>query len=96
MKVKAHPRTVAWLAAVASIVAMLTAAPASAQPPDQAPARTEPHQHLADATPLPLFPLRESSGTAWVPDETPMCGAMPTLGGWQAMLERQPLRAVRL
>jgi hypothetical protein len=34
MKVKAHPRTVAWLAAVASIAAMLPAAPASAQPPD--------------------------------------------------------------
>lgn len=33
-----------------------------------------------------LFPAREASGTAWLPEETPMFGVMRTWGPWTAML----------
>jgi hypothetical protein len=33
-----------------------------------------------------LFPAREASGTAWVPDDTPMYAVMRTFGEWQTMM----------
>jgi len=33
-----------------------------------------------------LFPSREASGTAWLPDETPMFGIARTWRGWEIML----------
>jgi len=32
------------------------------------------------------FEVRDASGTAWVPDDTPMHGAVRSLGDWQIML----------
>jgi hypothetical protein len=42
------------------------------------------HQHGADA--IELFPSRDASGTALVPDDTPMEGIHTKVGGWQVML----------
>ena len=33
-----------------------------------------------------LFPLREASGTSWLPDENPMFGIAQRWGGWEVML----------
>jgi hypothetical protein len=33
-----------------------------------------------------VFPARERSGTAWLPDETPMDGVPRTVGKWEVML----------
>ena len=35
---------------------------------------------------MALFPAREASGTAWLPDDTPMYGVERTWGGWEVML----------
>ena len=43
------------------------------------------HQH-GPRTASDLFPTREASGTAWLPDETPMYGVLRTLGQWQVMV----------
>lgn len=37
--------------------------------------------------PPSLFRLREASGTAWLPDETPMLGVMRPWGNWEVMLD---------
>ena len=58
------------------------AAPAFAQTPTDPHAQ---HQH-AGHTAMTLFPARESSGTAWLPEETPMFGVMRTFGPWTAMI----------
>ena len=47
------------------------------------------HQHT-----MTLFPPREGSGTAWVPDETPMFGVMRTFGPWTAMFHGSALGQV--
>jgi hypothetical protein len=44
------------------------------------------HQHMVDETSVVLFPSREASGTAWLPDETPMYGIRLKWGAWEAML----------
>ena len=52
-------------------------------PPDQS--QHQHHQPQAQAMGT-LFQAREGSGTAWLPEETPMLGSMKTFGGWTAML----------
>jgi hypothetical protein len=65
---------VVWLVSLGSSAAAQTAA-ATQQPH---------HDHAAmSAT---LFPARDASGTAWLPDETPMYAAMRRLGAWEVML----------
>jgi hypothetical protein len=44
------------------------------------------HQHPPDAGGMALFPARDASGTAWLPDETPMYAVQRTWRGWQVML----------
>ena len=44
------------------------------------------HQHGSHAEGAALFPPRDASGTAWLPDETPMYGAQRTWRGWTVML----------
>jgi len=51
-------------------------------PPD-APAAAQHEHHVAAAT---LFPTREASGTAWLPDTTPMYGFHYQTRGWEVML----------
>src|SRR6185436_1806476 len=45
------------------------------------------HQHHeTNASTIELFPMRDASGTAWLPDQTPMFGSEHTWGGWNVML----------
>jgi hypothetical protein len=46
----------------------------------------EEHRHDGSSPTLELFPSREASGTAWLPDETPMYGISRTLAGWNVMV----------
>jgi hypothetical protein len=48
-----------------------------AQPP------TDHAQHGGDA--MAMFPVREASGTAWLPEESPMYGLHRPIGSWQVM-----------
>jgi hypothetical protein len=43
-------------------------------------------QHAMPAMTHGMFPSREASGTAWVPDETPMYGVERRLGDWHMMV----------
>jgi YHS domain-containing protein len=62
------------------------AAPAQEQhqhpPPGQEP-QADHTQHQAAG--MALFPAREASGTAWLPDATPMYGIHRSAGSWQLM-----------
>jgi hypothetical protein len=51
--------------------------------PDFVTVRSRGHNHEAS---VDLFPSREASGTAWLPDETPMYGLRRTVGVWDLML----------
>jgi hypothetical protein len=54
------------------------------QHPPAAPQPQADHtQH--DAAAMAMFPAREASGTAWLPDETPMYGVHRSAGSWQLM-----------
>ena len=51
------------------------------------PARAQEHQHQHDqAAVSPLFPARDASGTAWLPDQTLMQGFHYRAGAWEAMV----------
>lgn len=52
---------------------------------DHVPPPSAPISRTDDA-PLTLFRLREASGTAWLPDETPMLGIMRRWRSWDVML----------
>jgi hypothetical protein len=69
---------------VATILA--TALPAAAQDQSQ---DMPPHDHAAMMAMSSLFRPRESSGTSWVPDETPMYGVSKRWHGWELMLHGQ-------
>jgi hypothetical protein len=56
---------------------------AAAQEHQHPPALEDHSQHAA---PGGLFTPRDSSGTAWVPDNTPMFGVHRSLGPWEAMV----------
>lgn len=66
--------------AVAMVLIVLTAGGVSAQE------ATPPHQHPAPGDGPGLFTPREASGTAWVPDVTPMFGAHQQRGTWETMV----------
>ena len=51
------------------------------QPPAQP--TTDHAQHEPDA--MAMFPSREASGTAWLPNESPMYGIHRPIGSWHAM-----------
>ncbi|MEQ1760089.1 MAG: hypothetical protein ABL986_17365 [Vicinamibacterales bacterium] len=65
--------------AVTALAMDVTVATAQAQPP--VPVLEVAHQHGAPA----LFSNRESSGTAWVPEITPMYGVHRAWAGWEFM-----------
>jgi hypothetical protein len=52
---------------------------------DALPARAQDHQHQHEAA-APLFPPRDASGTAWLPDDTPMQGLHHRAGAWEVMV----------
>ena len=62
---------------------VLIGAVASAQT-NQAPPSTSQHPHATASS--TLFSSREASGTAWLPDETPMFGIERTVGPWLVMI----------
>jgi hypothetical protein len=80
-------------------VVAVAALPVAAQPaPGQSEsgAAQEQHQHQPPAQPpldhaqhggdaMAMFPAREASGTAWLPDESPMYGLHRSIGSWQVM-----------
>jgi hypothetical protein len=70
--------------APALLCAFLVADRAQAQDPQRV--ASEQHQHIAQHAHETLFPSREASGTAWLPDEGPMYGLQFTRGRWQIML----------
>jgi len=63
---------------------MVIASPAAAQSPEPDTPPLQEHQH--DATAASVFSTRDSSGTAWVPDATPMYGFHWQRGAWEVML----------
>lgn len=67
---------------------VVLASPAAAQSPPAIPAPgPEPAQeHEHEATVPGLFPSRDASGTAWLPDATPMYGFHRQRGVWEVML----------
>ncbi|HEY7497518.1 MAG TPA: hypothetical protein VH740_03345 [Vicinamibacterales bacterium] len=68
-------------------VSWLSIAPAAAGAQSIDPQSSAQHHHQPDprAT-IELFPVREASGTAWLPDTTPMHDIQRTWRGWQVML----------
>jgi hypothetical protein len=75
------PQRALWLVALLVIGAAdrLQAQPTADEPP------VHQHAHAEAGTQGALFPSREASGTAWVPDETPMYGALRRWSGWGVM-----------
>jgi hypothetical protein len=65
---------------------VLTSAPALAQHAHDPAAPAPQHEHQPDGKMVPLFPARDASGTAWLPDTTPMYGLQRTWHGWELML----------
>ncbi|MBM3819335.1 MAG: hypothetical protein FJ029_15125 [Actinobacteria bacterium] len=68
------------------VLVFAAAASAGAQTPEthqHEPAQEEQHQHGAAAT---LFSPRDASGTAWLPDLTPMYGFHRASGAWETMV----------
>jgi hypothetical protein len=54
--------------------------------PTQAPEASVAAQHQHQTAGATLFPTREASGTAWLPDVTPMYGFHYQTRGWEVML----------
>jgi hypothetical protein len=73
------------LPVLAILVVASTEAGVSQQPQDVGTPSAQ-HQHGPPPAASELFPAREASGTAWLPDETPMYGALRTVGSWEVML----------
>ena len=72
--------------AIALVMAVMASTPAFAQvPPDAASAASQ-HRHPSDPSGFELFPARDASGTAWLPNLTPVFGARTAWRGWDIML----------
>lgn len=85
-----------WRITGAALLALLATARAGSAQTPSVQQNTEPqHDHPSTAEPqhehqqgasVVLFSTRDASGTAWLPDVTPMYGFHHTLRGWEAML----------
>ena len=78
-------RTSGFSSLVALMGLLTISTPSFAQSTQEAPATSHQH-HPSPTNPMALFPAREASGTAWLPDDTPMYGVERTWGGWDVML----------
>ncbi len=67
------------------VFAWILAAQSTASAQQPAPDPHAQHQHAEHAG-MSLFPAREASGTAWLPQDTPMFGVMRSWGPWTAMV----------
>lgn len=74
-----------WAPSALAVACVLLGAPHTARGQDtQAGAD---HEHMANMpTGMSLFPSREGSGTAWLPQTTPMHAFVREVGDWQVML----------
>ncbi len=70
----------------ALVLAVLCPSLSPAQQADPAPPAGGQEHHHGSAASLDLFPAREASGTAWLPEETPMFGVRRSWRGWDVML----------
>jgi hypothetical protein len=77
-------RTRRFSPSLVAISVLAAATPAFARQAAQA--APSQHHHATEPSATALFPPREASGTAWVPDETPMFGAERAWRGWTVML----------
>lgn len=77
-------RAAACLQLVALLAAIL-ACTSTALAQDQKPPPTDVHEHVAVTAPL-LTPTKEASGTAWLPEVTPMYGVHRPWRGWDLRL----------
>jgi hypothetical protein len=77
-----HRQTTQLLLLIA--IFLIGASRVAAQQPEPV-SMPEHHQHPID-TSSELFPMRDASGTAWLPDQTPMFGSQHTWAGWEVML----------
>jgi hypothetical protein len=76
-----------WTAFVPPVFAQAQpSAPPHEELPAPAPDSTAAAQHQHQVAAATLFPTREASGTAWLPDATPMYGFHYQARGWEAML----------
>ena len=79
------------IALVGTFVATLSlAGPAAAQsgqqePQHQHPAPAEQVDHTQHMAAAGLFPSRDASGTAWLPEASPMYGLHSRAGAWELM-----------
>src|SRR5688572_9248104 len=71
-------------AALIVIAAMVTG-PAAASAQQLEPPKIDVHEHVGVTAPL-LTPTRETSGTAWMPQVTPMFGVHRPVRGWDVRL----------
>ena len=53
----------------------------------QDPVGSDQHHHHGESSMAELFAPREASGTAWIPDESPMFGIDRAFGPWTAMID---------
>ncbi len=58
----------------------------AAQENEPAPVMQGHQHHGGDVSQVDLFPMRDASGTSWLPVNTPMFGAERSWGGWNVML----------
>ena len=73
-------------AVVLVVLSGILALPASSSAQQSQPTRpTDVHEHVAVTAPL-LTPTRETSGTAWLPQVTPMYGVHRPWRGWDLRL----------
>jgi hypothetical protein len=69
------------------LTAIVTASASTAgQQTEPAPSMAAHQHHESSTNAAELFPVREASGTAWLPNQTPMFGSQHAWGGWEVML----------
>ena len=74
-----------WPLATMAAVAILNAAvPVLAQSNESA-SQPEQHHHVSSTASVELFPIRDGSGTSWLPDFSPMFGVERPWHGWAVM-----------
>lgn len=79
--------TVSRLAHACSLwILLVCGSSAAAQTPQPAPPVESPQEHQHGAASTGLFSTREASGTAWLPDASPMYGFHRQRGQWEIML----------
>ena len=72
-------------ATILVVIAAIVAAPTTGLAQEQQPSRIDMHEHVGVTAPL-LTPTKETSGTGWMPQITPMYGIHRPWRGWDIRL----------